>query len=145
MATPFYNGLQLVPLGATGAPTAGTWPLGAMVCDSAGTPYRCTVAGTPGTWVSMAAGAVSVSTAEVDFGTTPAIEQEFTVTDAAVSATSKIMVLQGGQAATGREANEALMDQFHATAVPGTGSFTLHVKSFGGPVVGKYKFNYLVG
>lgn len=35
----------------TGAPTTGTWAVDDEVLDSNGTLWRCTVAGTPGTWV----------------------------------------------------------------------------------------------
>lgn len=35
----------------TGAPTTGTWAVGDLVMDSAKVWWRCSVAGTPGTWV----------------------------------------------------------------------------------------------
>lgn len=38
----------------TGAPGTGTWAVGDAVMDSAGAWHYCTVAGTPGTWVSPA-------------------------------------------------------------------------------------------
>lgn len=42
---------------ATGAPTTGTWVVGDMLWNVAdGVFYRCTVAGTPGTWVASGAG-----------------------------------------------------------------------------------------
>ena len=34
-----------------GAPAAGTWAVNDVILDSLGVVYRCTVAGTPGTWV----------------------------------------------------------------------------------------------
>lgn len=44
-----YRGLKTTP----GAPAAGTWLVNDVVLDSAGVVYRCTVAGTPGTWVGV--------------------------------------------------------------------------------------------
>lgn len=44
-----YRGLKSTP----GAPAAGTWIVNDVVLDSAGVVYRCTVAGTPGTWVGV--------------------------------------------------------------------------------------------
>lgn len=43
-----YRGLKATP----GAPAAGTWAVNDVVLDSIGVVYRCTVAGTPGTWVA---------------------------------------------------------------------------------------------
>lgn len=43
-----YRGLKTTP----GAPAAGTWLLNDVILDSLGVVYRCTVAGTPGTWVA---------------------------------------------------------------------------------------------
>lgn len=40
-----------------GAPTSGTFPLGWLGVDNTGTPYVCTAAGSPGTWVKVGAGA----------------------------------------------------------------------------------------
>lgn len=36
-----------------GPPTVGTWAVNDVILDSAGVIYRCTVAGTPGTWVGV--------------------------------------------------------------------------------------------
>lgn len=43
-----FRGLK----GTVGAPSAGTWLLNDVVLDSIGTFWRCSVAGTPGTWVA---------------------------------------------------------------------------------------------
>lgn len=40
----------------TGAPTSGAWLLGDEVEDSTGAVYRCTAAGSPGTWVQPGSG-----------------------------------------------------------------------------------------
>ncbi len=148
MASPVHNGLQLVPFESAGAPAAGTWAAGTLMCDSGGAMYRCTVGGTPGTWVAIPApGGVTISSCEVDFGTTPLPEREFTITDAAVTATSKLIVTHAGNAATGKSADENAMDALVATAQPAAGSFTLYARTLD-PVAlvqGKFKFNYLVG
>lgn len=44
-----YRGLKT----SAGPPAAGTWIVNDVVLDSAGVVYRCTVAGTPGTWVGV--------------------------------------------------------------------------------------------
>ncbi len=49
------------PRGTAGAPTSGTWAVGALVLDSANVFWKCTVAGTPGTWVNMLTGAQAPS------------------------------------------------------------------------------------
>ena len=40
---------------ATGKPTTGTWAVGSVLADTAGHLWYCIVAGTPGTWVDLAA------------------------------------------------------------------------------------------
>jgi hypothetical protein len=44
--------IQLEPA-LTGVPAAGTWTRGALVADTAGNLWYCTVGGTPGTWVNL--------------------------------------------------------------------------------------------
>lgn len=46
--------LNAIPTGTTGAPVTGTYAKGDHICDSNGVYWLCTVAGTPGTWVSNA-------------------------------------------------------------------------------------------
>ena len=82
---------------------------------------------------------------EVDFGASAVRSKRFTITDAAVSATSKIMVMQSGKAATGRSADENEMDMLHFLATPGSGTFVLIADCLTGRVNGKYKANYLIG
>jgi hypothetical protein len=94
-----------------------------------------TASGTGGTFVEI----------EVDFGTTNLTQKIFTITDAGVSATSKIVISISGNTATGRNADETQMEVFYTFATPGTGAFDLLVKSLEGPVVGTYKLFYTYG
>jgi hypothetical protein len=50
----------------TGAPTTGTWAVDDEVLDSNGTLWRCTVAGTPGTWVQSSGTIVTAPAASGD-------------------------------------------------------------------------------
>jgi hypothetical protein len=47
------RGINCTATTSPGAPTTGTWAVGDLVSDSVGEYWRCTVAGTPGTWVSL--------------------------------------------------------------------------------------------
>jgi hypothetical protein len=94
-----------------------------------------TASGTGGTFVET----------EIDFGTTNRTQRTFTITDAGVSATSKIVISISGNTATGRNADEIEMEVFYYYATPGTGTFSLFVKSLEGPVVGTYKLFYTYG
>lgn len=82
--------------------------------------------------------------AEIDFGTTPAWDETFTITDSLVSSGSKIVVVPSGKVATGRVGNDLEWDNLLLGALPGTGSFTLTALAFPGPVVGKRKIIYQV-
>lgn len=53
MAITAPRGINLISKSTTGAPSTGTWAVGDLMQDSAGELYRCTAAGTPGTWVWM--------------------------------------------------------------------------------------------
>jgi type III secretory pathway component EscV len=90
-------------------------------------------------------GSTSITQIEVDFGTTPTAYQTFTVLDNSVSPTSNLIVTQSGNAPTGRSADENQMDPIIFSATSGTGGFTLIASALNGPVVGKYKVNYIVG
>lgn len=87
-------------------------------------------------------GALTVTETEIDFGVVPVREKQFTITDAGVSATSKIIAVQSGKAATGRDADENEMDALILNCKPATGQFVLNAFAMPGPVTGKYKVNY---
>lgn len=46
-----FDSVGCIPQAAIGYPTAGTFAAGAEIVDSGGIKWRCTVGGTPGTWV----------------------------------------------------------------------------------------------
>lgn len=93
-------------------------------------------------WGTVSA-SLSVTETEVDFGTTPTTDKLFTITDAGVSSTSKIIIQESGKPATGRAAGDAQWDSITYAAYPGTGSFTVYAKA-SGSVVGKRKVEYMV-
>jgi hypothetical protein len=64
-AKKLFDAVGCTPLGATGAPTAGTYAAGHEVLDDEGIKYRCTGAGTPGTWEL----ADSIAEAQADYAT----------------------------------------------------------------------------
>lgn len=96
--------------------------------------------GTPGT--DGADGALSITEVEVNFGSVPLWEKVFTITDAGVSGTSKIIATQSGKAAIGQDTDENEMDSLILSCSPGSGSFTLFARAVPGPVSGKFKINY---
>lgn len=87
------------------------------------------------------AGSFAVTNAEVDFGTVPIKSKRITVTDAAITSASKIMVTPNGATATGRVGNDWEWDTIAFSAVPGTGSFIL-TGTASGRIVGKRKIFY---
>ena len=89
---------------------------GVSVADSGGK-TTVTIAG--------GAGSFSVTEAEVDFGTTAVKTKRFTITDAAITAASKIMVTPSGSVATGRVGNDWEWDAINFSALAGTGQFIL--------------------
>jgi hypothetical protein len=89
--------------------------------------------------------AYGVFESEIDFGATPAREKTFTVTDANVKATHQIVATHSAAAATGRVQDENELDSLLCKCVAGNGQFTMYVVSLCGPVIGKYKVNYLIG
>ena len=99
----------------------------------------------PGTVVDAdLAASAKLKETEIDFGSTPTRGATFTVTDSDVTGTSKIMAVQSGAAATGKDQDENEMDALILRAAPGTGQFTLYADSLFGPVVGNFKINYRV-
>ena len=89
--------------------------------------------------------ASGIGEVEIDFGASAVREKRFTITNAAVTAATKIVATQSGKAATGRSADENEMDYLHLRAVPGAGTFTLHAACLTGRVSGKFKVSYLIG
>jgi hypothetical protein len=110
-----------------------------------GTPIAC-VNSSGVITCTVSSGSIAVTETEVDFGTAFGYYgKTFTVTDAAVTATSKILITQSGNAPTSRQADENEMDALSCSATPGTGSFTLNCVASPGPVAGKYKIFYTIG
>lgn len=90
-------------------------------------------------------GSASWTEVEIDFGSGVGVfDATFTVTDATVSGSSKVAVVQSGVTATSRAAGDALWDGITYAAVPAAGQFTLYAKC-SGPVAGKRKILYQVG
>lgn len=88
---------------------------------------------------------VDIQQTEVDFGTVPTDTKTFTVTAGAIVGTEQINATQSGDAPTGRSADENEMDTLQVSARAASGSIVFIVRALDGPVVGKYKINYLVG
>ena len=97
------------------------------------------------TVVSVAGGGGSWTEVEVDFGAAPVYGAEFVITDAAITAASKVQVLPCGKAATGRTADDWAWDGAAFAANPGAGSATCYAQFLPGPVVGLRKVQYSVG
>jgi len=114
-------------------------------------------------WETPTAGSVSATTVEVSLGSALVWQGKFTITDAAISSTSKVLLWQAPGPYTGKgsalSADEGTMDPLLITAViPATGSATVHWKhalglrpvSFPNPsaaagrVKGNFKFSYLI-
>lgn len=82
---------------------------------------------------------------EVDFGSTPVKDVVFTITDAAITATSKVIIMESGKLATGRIAlGDGAWDSINLVSNPGTGSAQVWAIANPGPVVGKRKYQYTV-
>lgn len=82
---------------------------------------------------------------EVDFGSTPVHSKSFTITDAFVSSTTKIIAVQSGNTATGR--GSGLDDEWDGLAcscTPASGTFRLAITAIPGPVQGKRKILYTI-
>jgi hypothetical protein len=92
-----------------------------------------------------AGGGATWTEVEVDFGSAPVYGAEFTITDAAITAASKVQVLPCGKAATGRTADDWAWDGAAFAANPGTGSATCYAQFLPGPVVGLRRVQYSVG
>ena len=90
-------------------------------------------------------GSVNVKQTEVDFGTTPLAEAEFTVADADVSAGSQIIGSVAYEAPTSKDLDEMEMDAIDVKFAPGSGQLTIRVKGLEGYLADKFKINYLVG
>lgn len=95
-----------------------------------------------GSWTEPVSSAITV---ELDFGTVGMRDKAFTVTDSNVTSAKKIIFWHTAIAATGKSVDENEMDTFVCRCVPGAGSFVVYISSLFGPVVNKFKFEYLVG
>lgn len=95
--------------------------------------------------IPSSGGSVGVTEVEVDFGTAPVYDKTFTVVDAAVSSTSKVLMGESGKVATGRVAQgDSLFDSINVAAIPGTGSLQVLCRASPGPVVGRRTLQYMV-
>jgi hypothetical protein len=87
---------------------------------------------------------MALTEVEIDFGSSPISSKSFTITDAAVTApTKKILVYTSPKVATGRLGNDWELDTPFFSAAAGTGNFTLSA-SFPHLVVGKRNIYYQI-
>ena len=108
---------------------------GVTVSDVAGKTVVSVAGGAGASWVEV----------EIDFGALPVYGAEFVITDAAITATSKVQVLPCGKAAAGRTADDWAWDGAAFAANPGTGSATCYAHFLPGPIVGRRTVQYSVG
>ena len=97
----------------------------------------CELLGIVGIWTNV----------ELDFGTPAGLKTLiFTVPDAAVTATSRVVMMYSATPAAGRDEDEAEFEAFSCRCVPdsGGGAFRAYITSLLGDVVGPYVFSYQV-
>lgn len=101
------------------------------------------------TWAEpSASGASPWDTETIDFGATPVSHADFTILDAAVSASSTVELTVSGadSTASNTAADHAAAAQFFAmSATPASGSFSLSIRALVGLVTGQFKVRYRVG
>lgn len=79
---------------------------------------------------------------EVNFGTMPVWDATFTITDATVISSSRVIAWISGNPNSAGSLGEALWDVIGFSCVAGTGSFTLFASALPGPVSGLRKVYY---
>jgi len=98
-------------------------------------------------WVPVAPAAmpdVTISLAEIDLGSQPVLNGAVVVTDASVSAVSRILVTPSGDVATGGSADDWEWDSIQFAALAGSGEFTVYWRA-SDYVTGKRKIFYSIG
>jgi hypothetical protein len=116
------------------------------ILNCVGAGVACTKSGTTGTaTIAGGSGSFALTQIEIDFGSNGQFVHIETITDAAVTATSKLVFNQSGIAATGRQADENEMDGIVCTATPGTGNFVIQCRNDRSVSHGKFKVEYTIG
>jgi hypothetical protein len=82
---------------------------------------------------------------EIDFGTTPVSEAEFTVSDESVTVNSRIIGYVSYEAPTSKDQDEVTMDTLDLKFAPGDKSFTLYARGLEGYVADKFLITYHIG
>lgn len=96
-------------------------------------------------YAPTAAATVAATQVEVDAGATPVDEIEVTITDAAVTTSSKIFVSVSMDTPTSKDSDDVSMDAYVAIVVAeAAGSFIVRFRSLDGPVHDRYLLNYLI-
>src|SRR5574343_396988 len=93
--------------------------------------------------LAVPAGSGSTTTTEttINFGTKPVYDKSFTITDAGVTGSSKILIFPSGNAPSGRHSDDWQWDSITFAAVAGSGQFTLYANA-NGPVEGTRNIYY---
>lgn len=81
---------------------------------------------------------------EVDFGSTPAHEKTFTITDATVINTDWVSARIEDIASTNKSKDDIEMESFYIMASANTGSIDVLIRSLQGRVQDKFKIRYFV-
>lgn len=138
------------PQGITGA-TGSTGSTGAAGSQGLiGPPGLDGEDGTPGEMIILiqpASGASSVKGGQtsVDFGSTPVAEGTFTITDANVTAGSKITAAVAYLAPTGKDLDEVEMDDLQIRCGAGAGTFNMFIRTADGSYLAdQFTINYVV-
>lgn len=74
-------------------------------------------------------GSAILNEAEIDFGTTPVNNKTFTIVDANIGTSNKILVFPSSNDATGQAGNDWEVDSAMFSAKANTGNFTLYVNA----------------
>lgn len=90
-------------------------------------------------------GGATTSQAVIDFGTTGKTDEIFSVTDAAISPTSKITAFVTWITGLGRDPDEIMADPISIAVEPLAGSMNIHAMAQDGSVSGQYAINYQIG
>jgi hypothetical protein len=86
--------------------------------------------------------ASTIVQAEIDFGSTPVEEKDFTIVNASITTASLVMAQIAYVAPTGKDLDELEFDSFDFRCVAVSGGFTLHARSLEGLVADKFVINY---